>query len=298
MRAQPFITPMHRGQLPAGPCRHAFVDGPERPSGRNALCGNTPSTIMSPSRSHPGAWTEIRLGARAHAPSDSAGPAPVKRFALGPAGRPAGDRAPPPALDRQSWVAAATANNNNPDAALDRGVPAQIRVPKVGVAIANVDYGGGRVTADLDTLVTASCVLADFLPRRRCARRRPQITDAELVCLAVAQILLDCPSEQHSCAWRWSACRTSLPTCPSSPLHKRMRALAPQIVRLLNLIAFSSPSWCDKIRLLGLHASAVRRLARDRQALDLRRPRRLRLLRQPQPSSPTTTDPHRTESLI
>jgi hypothetical protein len=29
-----------------------------------------------------------------------------------------------------------------------------------------------------------------------------------------------------------------------------MRALAPQIVRLLNLVAFSSPSWHDKIRLL------------------------------------------------
>jgi hypothetical protein len=29
-----------------------------------------------------------------------------------------------------------------------------------------------------------------------------------------------------------------------------MRALAPQIVRLLNAIAFQSPSWCDTIRLL------------------------------------------------
>jgi hypothetical protein len=73
---------------------------------------------MSPTRSHPGPWTEIRLGARAHAPSDSAGTAPVKRFALGPAGRPRGDRAPPPALDQQSPVAAATHNNVNPDAAL------------------------------------------------------------------------------------------------------------------------------------------------------------------------------------
>jgi hypothetical protein len=42
---------------------------------------------------------------------------PVKRFALGPAGRPRGGRAPPPALDRQSQVAIATNNNDNPDAA-------------------------------------------------------------------------------------------------------------------------------------------------------------------------------------
>jgi hypothetical protein len=70
-------------------------------------------------------------------------------------------------------------------------------VSKVGVAYANVDHGGGRVTADLETLLTALYVLADdFLPRRPRARRRPQITHAELVCLAVAQILLDCPSER------------------------------------------------------------------------------------------------------
>ena len=43
--------------------------------------------------------------------------------------------------------------------------------------------------ADLDDLFTALYVFADeFLPRRRRARRRPPISDAELVCLAVAQI--------------------------------------------------------------------------------------------------------------
>ena len=120
MRAQPFITPMRRGRLPACSCRHARVDGPDRPSGRNAFCGITPATIMSPTRSHPGPWTEIRPGARAHALSDSAGTAPVKRSALGPAGRPRGDRAPPPALTTNKQVAPATHNNDNPDAALDR----------------------------------------------------------------------------------------------------------------------------------------------------------------------------------
>jgi hypothetical protein len=58
---------MHRGRLPASSCRQQPLDGPERPSGRNALpSGITPSTIMSPTRSHPGPRTEIRLGARAH----------------------------------------------------------------------------------------------------------------------------------------------------------------------------------------------------------------------------------------
>jgi hypothetical protein len=64
-RAQPSLTPMHSGRLPARSCRHARVDGLHRQSGRTAS-RNTPSTIMSPIRSHPGSWTEIRLGVRAH----------------------------------------------------------------------------------------------------------------------------------------------------------------------------------------------------------------------------------------
>jgi len=65
--ALPSLTPMHRGRLPAGSCRHDHVDGLHRQSGRNASpSGITPSTIMSPTRSQPRSWTEIRLGARAH----------------------------------------------------------------------------------------------------------------------------------------------------------------------------------------------------------------------------------------
>ena len=64
LRAQPSLTPMHRGRLPACSCRHARVDGLHRPSGRTAS-RITPSPIMSPIRSHPGSWTEIRLGVRA-----------------------------------------------------------------------------------------------------------------------------------------------------------------------------------------------------------------------------------------
>jgi hypothetical protein len=71
---------------------------------------------------------------------------------------------------------------------------------------ASVDHGGGRVTADLDTLLIALYVLADeFLPRRPRARRHPRVSDAELVCLAVAQILLDIPSERHFL--RFAVCR-------------------------------------------------------------------------------------------
>jgi hypothetical protein len=108
------------------------------------------------------------------------------------------------------------------------------------------------VTADLDTLLTALYVLADkILSRRPRARRYLRVTDAELVCLAVAQILLDCPSERRFLRFAMMLLGHLFPYLPKQPgYNKRMRALAPQIVRLLNVLAFSSQSWCDRIRLL------------------------------------------------
>ena len=44
------------------------------------------------------------MGTRAHTNADSAGTAPVKRSALGPPGRPAGDKHPLPALDHNQLV--------------------------------------------------------------------------------------------------------------------------------------------------------------------------------------------------
>ena len=108
------------------------------------------------------------------------------------------------------------------------------------------------MTADLDTLLTALYVLADdLLPRRPRARRRPKVTDAELVCLAVAQIMLDCPSERRFLRFAIVRLGHLFPYLPKQPgYNKRMRALAPQIVRLLNIVAMASPSWCDNVRLL------------------------------------------------
>ena len=67
VRAKPFVTQIAAAGSRQIPARHAHMDGPERPSGRNASpSGITPSNIMSPARSQPGSWTEVRLGARAH----------------------------------------------------------------------------------------------------------------------------------------------------------------------------------------------------------------------------------------
>jgi hypothetical protein len=68
VRATFSVTQMHRGRLHARSCRHdKIVDGPYRPSGRNACpSGITPPPIMSPARRCSGPSTEIRLSARAH----------------------------------------------------------------------------------------------------------------------------------------------------------------------------------------------------------------------------------------
>ena len=94
VRATPFVKQMHRGQLPAVSCRHARVDGLERPSGRNAYSsGITRSNIMSPARKQPGPRTEVRLDARAHTTRTS------DRTRASPAHRSSTPTTPDPALD-------------------------------------------------------------------------------------------------------------------------------------------------------------------------------------------------------
>ncbi len=98
VRAELFVTQMRRGRLHARSCRHVRVDGPYRPSGRNAFpSGIIPSTIMSPTQSSPGSWTEIRLSARAHTSPANRAHAPPGR-----AGVPTRQQEPPEGLRRDS----------------------------------------------------------------------------------------------------------------------------------------------------------------------------------------------------
>jgi Transposase DDE domain len=106
--------------------------------------------------------------------------------------------------------------------------------------------------ACLDTLLTGLYVLADdfFVPRRG-PGRPPKLSDAELVCLAVAQVLLDCPGDRRFLAWAGYRLRHLFPYLPKQPgYNKRIRALAPRVVRLLNLIVFESPSIGDRVWLV------------------------------------------------
>lgn len=105
---------------------------------------------------------------------------------------------------------------------------------------------------DLDTLLTRLYVLADdFLPKRRGRGRRPRISDAEVVCLAVAQIFLDCPKERRFLRFAKRRLGHLFPYIPGqSGYNKRVRALAPEIARLVTRLAQLSPSFCDRLRLL------------------------------------------------
>lgn len=111
------------------------------------------------------------------------------------------------------------------------------------------------MSADLDTLVIALYVVIDDLlgpdGGRAGPGRRPRLSDAELVCLAVAQALLGYTSER-----RWlRAVRARLghlfPYVPQpAGYNKRLRAGAHLVVAALEHLARSSPGWQDDLRLL------------------------------------------------
>jgi Transposase DDE domain len=114
------------------------------------------------------------------------------------------------------------------------------------------------VLADLDDLLTALYVFADdFLPPRDPSRpgRKPRIADAELICLAVAQVLLDCPKERRFLRFAGRRLGHLFPYIPGqSGYNKRLRELVPQIVAFLGYLARVSPSWCDGLRLIDATA--------------------------------------------
>jgi hypothetical protein len=108
------------------------------------------------------------------------------------------------------------------------------------------------VSADLDALLTCLYVLVDdLLPARRRFGRPARISDSELICLAIAQVLLDCPNERRFLRLARQRLGHLFPYIPGqSGFNKRLRALAPQLVQTITTIARLSPSFCDHLRLL------------------------------------------------
>lgn len=110
--------------------------------------------------------------------------------------------------------------------------------------------------ADLDTLLIALYVeLTDrIIPSRKLRRgpgRPPQVTDAELVCLAVAQVLLRYNDERH---WlRAAASRVGhlFPRLLSQGEYNvRLRAASDLMEDALRWLAGACPSTADKVRLM------------------------------------------------
>ncbi|MFZ1881796.1 MAG: IS982 family transposase [Gaiellaceae bacterium] len=108
------------------------------------------------------------------------------------------------------------------------------------------------MSADLDALLISLYVLVDdLLPARRRFGRPPRISDSELICLAVAQVLLDCPNESRFLRLARQRLGHLFPYIPGqSGFNKRLRALAPQLVEAVTLLSQLSPSFCDRLRLL------------------------------------------------
>lgn len=103
---------------------------------------------------------------------------------------------------------------------------------------------------NLDTLLTELYVFVDdYVVEPRCGRgRRPELGDAELVTVAVAQVLLGYHSER-----RWvrhlhadPAWRALFPHLPNQPgYHKRLKAARPLLCRAILALAATCPSFFD-----------------------------------------------------
>jgi hypothetical protein len=110
------------------------------------------------------------------------------------------------------------------------------------------------VTANLDTLLTALYVLIDdhVIPSGQRRPGRPKkLSDAELVCLAVAQVLLGARSEHHWLRLCYGRLGHLFPYLPHQPgYHKRLKAAAPLLAAALDYLAREVPSWHDQVRLI------------------------------------------------
>jgi hypothetical protein len=114
------------------------------------------------------------------------------------------------------------------------------------------------VTNNLDTLLTALYVQLEdrVLPvlgwsRQRRPGRKPVLSDAELVCLAVAQHLLGIASERRWIRWARVHLRATFPAIPGqSGFGKRLRAQGGLLAAVITELARDTPSWHDLLRLV------------------------------------------------
>lgn len=111
------------------------------------------------------------------------------------------------------------------------------------------------MTTDLDTLLAALYVFVDdhVVPahRRRGPGRPKRLSDAELVCLAVTQVLLGYPSQHHWLRFCYGRLGHLFPYLPKQPgYHKRLVAAAPLLTTAVSMLATQVPASADTLRLI------------------------------------------------
>lgn len=105
--------------------------------------------------------------------------------------------------------------------------------------------------ADLDLLcISVYCTADDLLPPRRGNARR-KLTDAEIVTLCVAQVLMGIPSDRRFLRAARRQLGHLFPLLPTQDaLHKRRKRLADTIEWLIGVFAAHSPGSSDDLVLL------------------------------------------------
>jgi hypothetical protein len=105
------------------------------------------------------------------------------------------------------------------------------------------------VTTNLNTLLTALYVkIDDQLGRRTRAGRPPKLSDAELLTLAVAQVLLGVRSEARWLRFVPAHLPGAFPYLPGqSGYNKRLRAALPLIKQLIRVLALDTDLWADPV---------------------------------------------------
>lgn len=109
--------------------------------------------------------------------------------------------------------------------------------------------------SQLDDLAIALYVEIDDLfvdlGARRPLGRPPRITDPEIVCLAVSQVLLGYNSERHWLRFARQHMGHLFPYLPKQPgYNKRLRNAARLLAHAIRHLASLAPSWCEQLRLL------------------------------------------------
>ena len=141
------------------------------------------------------------------------------------------------------------------------------------------------MTTDLNTLLTGLYVKIDeYLGRSTRPGRPPKLSDAELLTLAVAQVLLGVRSEARWLRFVPRHLPGAFPYLPGqSGYNKRLRNAVPLIKRLIRVLATDTDLWADPVWVVDSTPVECAPVPAGGPPLEPGRVGRLRLLRLPLP---------------